>query len=108
MAVGVEDRRVSVLISQVLTVLLAVGVVAGTGILGEVGALSRIITLASVLRTEMLQFYLMDEGPALGVSTGDGSIPEGTAEVDNAETIELCQQGNSIETKARKTTHSAG
>ena len=68
MAVGVEDGRSWVLDGQVLAVRLAVSVVPGATVGVEVGS-------------------LVDERSALGIGTGGGGLPEGTAKVDGSELI---------------------
>ena len=67
-AVSVVDRLGGVAPGEGPAPALAVDVVVGAGVPGEVGG-------------------LVDEGSALGVSAGGGSRPEGTAEVDVAEAI---------------------
>ena len=68
MVVGVVDRLGGVALGEGLGCALAVDVVVGAGVPGEVGG-------------------LVDEGSTLGVGAGGGSRPEGTAEVDVAEAI---------------------
>ena len=68
MAVGVEDSRSRVALSQGLAVILTVSVVFGTTIDSEVGS-------------------LVDKCPGLGIGTGGRGVPEGTAQVDGSEII---------------------
>ena len=63
--VGVVDGRSWVVASQVLTITLAESIVVGTTVDGKVG-------------------NQMDKRPGLGIRTGGGSIPEGTAQVDGS------------------------
>ena len=64
--VGVAERRIYVIDSQLLTFSLTILVVFGAAVHLEVGR-------------------FMDKRSSLGISTGVGSIPESTAEVDLSE-----------------------
>ena len=66
MAVSVHDSLAGVALGQALGAGLAVDVVLSASVVGEVCA-------------------LVDKSSTLGVGTGGGSIPEGTAEVDMTE-----------------------
>ena len=68
MAVGVEDGQSRVIDGQVFAGSLAVSVVLGTAVNGEVGS-------------------LVDKRPSLGIGAGGGGVPEGTAEVDGSELV---------------------
>ena len=68
MVVGVEDGLARVANSQALGSGLAVNVVVGTTVDGEVGR-------------------LVDQSSGPGISTGVGGAPEGTAKVDRSEFV---------------------
>ena len=68
MVVGIEDGLRWIADGQLLSISLTVNVVLGTTVDGEVGT-------------------LVDKRSALGIGTGSGSVPVGTAEVDRSVTV---------------------
>jgi len=66
--VGVEDGLSWLGVRQVLASLLAVSVVLGTTVGGEMGG-------------------LVDKRPGLGIGTSGGCVPEGTAEVNRSKLV---------------------
>jgi len=66
--IGVVDRQIQVFGGQALGFILTVNVVAGATVVGEVGR-------------------LLDKCASPGVGIGLRDVPEGTAEVDNAEGV---------------------